>query len=494
MDTRHIAQQKIRQRRQWRWAVRVNVTLAVLLAAALVVLINGLSARFHWRMDISALRLYELSDQTLQLLQNIETPVGVIVFFERGDELFHDVENLLREYRYHLPGLRVEYVDPDRNLARAEELRQQYDADRPNVVIFHAGTRHTVVSAGDILEFDFSGVRHGLGPARARFRGEQAFSSAIHRITQASLPTVYFLAGHGERRIDNFDPYVGYSSLAQRIRATNVQVDTLIFGESPGIPEDADALIIAGPSRRLSQPEQDLIDNYLERSGRVMVMIDSLAVTGLESVLRRWDIQLGDDIVVDATRTLTGRELFVTEYGMHPITEGLRGVTTVFYRPRSVDALPREAIPSADQADKPHVTRLASSSASGWAERDPDQVPMRFDPGIDRPGPVPVAVAMERGPVPGIDVQIQSTRMVVIGDSGFVSNGALANSGEDFFMHALNWLLDRDQQMAIAPRHLDEVRLVLSRQQIRKLLWWTLAGLPGGALGIGVLVWWRRRK
>lgn len=484
----------IRRRRRWQAWVGVNALFAWGLALALVVLLNAISARVYGRWDWSAARLYALSDATIEMLDAMTDRVDVIVFFQRGDALFHDIDNLLREYQYRSPMLRVEYVDPDRNLARAEELARLHGIEGPNVVVFHHQERRRILSASDIMEYDFTGVRQGLGPARSRFRGEQVFSSAIHHVTQETQPTVYFLSGHGERRIDNFDPFVGYSSIARRLRQQNIELDSLVLGEASDIPEDADALVIAGPSRRISQPELDLIHDYLQRSGRVMILLDAQTRTGLASVLDRWGVALGDDIVIDPARTLTGREVFVTDYGLHPITTGIRGLTTIFYSPRSVAPLDdRRATPS-DQADKPFVTILASSSEASWADTNPDQVPLRFDPDVDRRGPIPIAVAVERGPVPGIDVQIRSARMVVFGDSAFASNAALTGGDEEFFLQAMNWLLDREQWLAIAPRDVDEIRLVMNRRQIQQLVGWVVGVVPGSVALLGVLVWMRRRQ
>jgi len=494
MDKQTTSRKTIRQRRRWKIAVGLNVTLTLVLAILLVGLVNGLSARYYLRTDISRTGLYTLSEKSRSLMAALTNRVDVIVFFQRGEELYHDVDNLLREYQYHSPLLHVEYVDPDRNVARAEELTHRHAVGSPNVVIVHAQGRTRILSASDIMQFDFSGVREGMAPARTVFMGEQALSSAIHGVTQARMPKVYFLAGHGERRIDNFDPFVGYSSIAKIMQRDNMDLEVLVLGETPRIPEDADALIIAGPNRRISQPELDLIHAYLEQSGRVMMLVDSMARTGLETVLARWNVLLGDDVVIDPTRTLTGRELFVTEYGLHPITDRIRGVTSVFYMPRSVEPMPRQVASSSDQADKPHVTVLAATSAAGWAERDPDKTPLRFDPEVDRPGPISIAVAVERGPVPGIDVQIRSTRMVVFGDSGFVSNGGLTGGDEDLFMSAFNWLLDRDELMAVAHKPVENIRLVLNRHQLRQLLWITVFGMPAVAGFFGWLVWLRRRR
>jgi ABC-type uncharacterized transport system involved in gliding motility auxiliary subunit len=197
--------------------------------------------------------------------------------------------------------------------------------------------------------------------------------------------------------------------------------------------------------------------------------------------------------VVDATRTLSGRELFITRYEPHPITSKLKNETSILYLPRSV-----EPAVSAEEAggapDKPRVMPLAASSEAGWAESDLTQNPMKFDAGVDRPGPVSVAVAAERGPVPGIDVQIRPTRVVVFGDSDFVSNAALTGGNTDFFMSALNWLLEREELMAIAPKPVEQIRLDLTDIQLRTLHWMVVVVLPFLVAMAGALVWLRRRS
>jgi ABC-type uncharacterized transport system involved in gliding motility auxiliary subunit len=84
--------------------------------------------------------------------------------------------------------------------------------------------------------------------------------------------------------------------------------------------------------------------------------------------------------------------------------------------------------------------------------------------------------------------------MVVFGDSDFVSNGALAGGNQDLFMSALNWLIDREVLMAIAPKPLEEVKLELTRRQLSRLFWINVVGLPFVAVLAGLLVWFWRRK
>ncbi|MCX6996860.1 MAG: GldG family protein [Kiritimatiellaeota bacterium] len=481
------------QSRGLKLAIGLNTGVALALALLLGGLLNYLGYRHYRRADLSRTQMYQLSDKTKSLLHSLTNAIDVVVFFQARQDIYEDVDNLLKEYQYASKLIRIQQVDPDRDLARTELLAKKYQVDQPNVVVFDHGGRVKHVTVDDIVEMDYSGMMSGQPARRVAFKGEQAFSSAIQNVTQARRPTVYFLAGHGERDPDSFDRRNGYSTLAKDIRGDNVEIRKLNLGEKQVVPADADLLVIAGPQKRLASAEVDRLRQFIGEKGRVLCLLDSITQPGLALLLKDWGVQVGDDVVVDPTRTQSGQELFLTEYEAHPVTDKLRGNVSILYLPRSVEAVGGAEASAESLPDKPRVTVLAKCTAGGWAETRTDQNPMRYDPGEDRKGPVGVAAAVEKGAAGGIDVQIKPVRLVVFGDSDFLSNGALAGGNADFFLSAMNWLLDRKELMAIAPKPVEELRLMLDRRQLRLLGWCVIAGLPGLVAAWGVLVWLRRR-
>ena len=146
-------------------------------------------------------------------------------------------------------------------------------------------------------------------------------------------------------------------------------------------------------------------------------------------------------------------------------------------------------------ADRPQVTPLAFSSDSSWGENQPEQTPPKYDEGIDLPGPLSMAVAVEKGATPGLlDMQIRPSRLIVFGDSGFVSNGGLTGGDTSLFMSSLNWLLSREELMAIAPKPVNDTRLKLTREDTRTLFWSAVGGIPALAALLGLILWMLRRK
>lgn len=501
------AKRSIWRHRGRQFATGLNVCISVSLAGLVLLMVNYLAYRYYLRWDLSWRGYYGLSDKTKGLLSSLDTDVDIIAFFQKHHKFFGDVKNLLKEYEYEAAkikslNLEIDFVDPDRDLARAKELARKYDVRTPNVIVFESASRRKYVEAKDIVDYerliDYERLLSGR-PAieeKVAFVGEQVFSSAIQNITQAAKPTVYFLEGHGEHDINDYSSQSGYSSLARIMRRDNMEVKSLLLAEYRCIPEDCSALVIAGPDRKLSRVEVDFLSKYLDRNGRVFLLIDPAVTTGLDSLLEDWGVKLEEDVVVDPHRTLTGRELFVTQYGEHPITRNLNRVTTVFYMPRSIEPVQVQGASPDTPADKPRVFTLASNTSGGWAEKDLHQRPAKFDAGVDRPGPVSVAVAVEKGPVSEIEVEIKPTRMVVVGDSSFVSNGGLrggVGGSLDFFMSAMNWLLEREALMAIAPKVPGKLRLDMNRDQMRTLFLIIVVAVPAAVAFIGLTVWLKRR-
>jgi len=468
--------------------LRANLLAVIALAIAIFGMINYLSIRHYARVHWSRSAFARMSAATGRLLDNVAADVRVVALLRPTHAAYRGTAALLQEYADRSPSVSVEFVDPDRDPARTEALVRQYDLAGAECVVFDVGGRHQAVPAADLVEYGYP-TDADENPARA-FRGEPLFGSALYALTQATRPGVCFLQGHGERSPDDFDRRTGYSRIAARLRNLNVDGERLDFGETKAVPNRCALMVVAGPTREFAPFEIALLRDYLDRKGRLLLLLDARAKTGLEPLLQDWGILLGDDVVLDDARTLGGRELHVSAYAPHAITAPLQDLASVFFLPRSVRIRPSEG-----GADKPAVVPLATSSATGWAEFDPDDPSAHFDPQVDVPGPVPVAVAGERGPVPGGHVQILPTRLVVVGDSDFASNGGLMGANADLFLNAANWLLDRGELLSARPAAaFEEFRLVMNARQLRQLFWIAAIALPGLVAGAGLAMAWRRRR
>ncbi len=492
----------VRRQRRRRVVTGLNVLVAVVLMGSAVVLLNALVARFPCRLQLPTASHHELSERTMGLLKGLQSPVNVTAFIASESALYDEVRALLQEYAYvaaQLEGvtLTLEFVDPRRDIARTRERAQKYDVEAEDVVVFACGGRNMYVEIKDLAQYQVELTEAGVTRNMIGFFGEQTFSSAILSVTQESTPVIYFVSGHGERDVDDFGRQGGYSSIARSIRHDNMEVRRLQFAESGGVPEDCAALVIAGPDKQFSEGELQFISDYLNnRHGRVMFLLDPSVDAGLSPLLDKWGVGLGAGVV--AGLTFSGHELVIAAYGRHPITQSFQNMTTMFYMPRPVfKALSAQNERNGlGEDDRARVTVIAATGEEGWIDKNLSQDPPRYDEGEDERGVASVAVAVEKGAL-AVDVELQPTRLVVVGDSYFVSNAAMSGGvggNVSFFLSSLNWLVERESLLAVAPRSPVKLRLDVSRAQWTKIFLLTVVAIPGVIGLLGLCVWLRRRR
>jgi hypothetical protein len=390
----------------------------------------------------------------------------------------------------------VESIDYFRDSA-AHPIKTEYSLaqleDR-NVVIFDANGKHRLVSGGVITTSEINPVASETGIEFERrtktFNGELLFTSALSSVLNPQPLKVSFLTGHGEH--DPGDTELeGYSKLSEVLRADGLELSMISLAGTNQVPADCDLLIIAGPRTRLPSEELEKIELYLGQGRRLMVLLNYFSVpdrTGLEPLLARWGVAVGNLLVTDPENTQNrGFDLLPKQFSIHPIVRPLSGSRLHLLLPRQVSALDRDAA----GADAANVNELVwTGSEARFIGSITNEIQLTDDP----PSSKPLMVAVEKGGIRG--VRSGSTRIVVCGDSLFLSNQLIdLEANRDFAHQAVNWLLARTEMLGgIGPRPVTEYRLSMTETQMMMVRWILLVGMPASVLVLGGLVWLRRRS
>jgi len=426
-------------------------------------LINFLAARHHRRLDLTAAGRYSLSPQTIQILAGLEEPVQVTAFFTEIHPRRREAEDLLREYAYRTDKLRYEFIDPEIKPA----LARQHQITRDGTLIFSSGGRRQEV--------------FGIG--------EQDFTSAILRVSREEQKTVYFLTGHGERKIDDFTQQ-GYAQAKSALERDNYRVATINLAITDTIPADLDVLVVASPQKPLLEEERNRLLHYLMGGGRALIMQDPTLDTGLNQVLEAWLVRFKDDVIIDPARSLLGDPAspVVDRYRFSQIAQGLP--MTFFPRARSV-----EQTGEVPQGVGMTLTPLIESSNRSWGETSLDNPQVRYDEGEDARGPLAIGMIVESpASLKGEKPASTKTRLVVLGDSDFASNafiGALGNG--DLFMNAVNWLAEEEELISIRPKPPERRMVSLTGERARLIFYFSVIAVPLVVLAVGAITWWSRR-
>ena len=316
---------------------------------------------------------------------------------------------------------------------------------------------------------------------------EQQLTNTLIKVLSGAQRTVYFLQGHGEHDTAA-SARDGYSTIYQALGTENYKTDTLALAQKPEVPANATVLVIAGPRTDLLQGEVDAIKQYLDRGGKLLVMLDppdkngQQPLTNLIALLKEWGIEAGNDIIVDTSgvgQLLGANEVtpVAVRYPTHPIVDRFRVITAY--------PLARSIKPVQGGTNGRTAQTFVESSPQSWGETNIDR-PLRAEAdrvrqGQGRPGPGVArrgrigrrteAAAAAAGPkpadakTPAADAPKPETRVAAIGDSDFASNGWLGVQGNrDLFLNTVSWLSQQENLISIRPRDPEDRRLTMSAQ------------------------------
>lgn len=475
---------------------RLNLLLQVVLFLTFIIGINYAATQFFWRVDLTQRHLFALSPETVGYLREVREPIEVIVTIPMESALEDErllaryVRGLLRQYQYTARSLdtpfTVEFVDIFKNVHRAAQLARDYQLETPNVVLFLSGDRRRIVLPSEILEFD--------DKRPTAFRGEQAFTSALIEVAATRRPVVYFTVGQAEMRLEDSSPARGLSVLGRELQARNFAVGNLDLSQVDAVPEDASLVIIKDPQGAMLPSSQEKLRRFLnDRSGRLMVFISPGRMHGMDDLFFEWGI-LADDMVIleQGADFLEGSgNYLVRNFGEHPITDVLirnqTFVVTGLSRPVRPD-------PGAPFDDRLRKNALMASSRHSWGELSYRMAGVpEFNAEVDLPGPVPVATVAERRASSQLGINVQGGRVLVVGSGDMLANRRIGNVGNfTFFFSSLNWMLDRDQMLAIPPRPIERYELTASQATIQRIaISFLSVPLLFGLLG-ALLIWLRR--
>ncbi len=474
-----------------------NVGLTVLLVIGIAVIANVIVVqRFDTSADWTSDRIYTLSDQTKNILHGLDREVRVLAFFSLSpdnNQMARERQRatyLLEMYQRETDKLSVEFVDPYSGAMQSQEYEIEFD-----------GT--TVFESGSVRE-------------RIRTVGEQEFTSAILKVIRDELVKIYFLTGHEEQAIDDFDQNRGYSQTKEELEKQNYRVETLSLATQPEVPADCAALVIPGPKAPLMAHEVNAISKYLDKNGKLFLMLDPSLNSpedpnqGLVDLMNRWGVTIGNDLVFDRIRPaffLVGGSRpeapTPVDFEFHQITQHVSRQVTF--------QLARSVTPKMDAETNLNVKSLVKTTdeiGGSWGEtkRQADgtfETDLSYTAGEDTPPPVSLAVAIQReggepntGDAPSADTsEAIGTRIVVVGDSDFADNFFFyGTGGGDFFLNAVNWLTLEEDLIAIRPVDPSErsLRLMTPREKAFVQLA-SIFLIPLIIFLIGVGVWWRRR-
>jgi len=285
------------------------------------------------------------------------------------------------------------------------------------------------------------------------------------------------------------------------IENENIKVEELNLFDVPAIPAEMKTIVILGPQYDFSDREMKLLRDFWEKEGRILLLLDPTAKTPkLLGFLSELGVKVNDDRLMANIKTgiqevARVRDVIGRFLGDSPITKRLAEVRAPFFGATSSLTL---AAAEEMRASNIKLQPLGQAEKGYWGELDynsDDENLLQFTQGRDHDAPLSFAVSIEKGGSGDDRVQTNSSRMVVVTNSTFAQDNALTQDqqGLDFVSGSVNWLMNREQLIGIAPKVPKTLTLNLDDNTMRTLRWLILVLMPLIPALIGVTVWWQRR-
>ena len=451
----------------------IALAIAVVAAANLVI---GEMPSSWTAIDLTSEKLYSLTDQTKEFVNNMQEDVTIYVI-ENEDNQDTTLGQTLQRYDDLSDHITVEYVDPTVN----PRFHTQYTDSTISInsLIVVSDKRNRVIDYSDIYEssFDYSTYTS----TTTGYDGEGQITSALDYVLSDDLPKVYLTEGHGEYSLS--------SSFTDALTKENVEYETINLMDYDTVPEDTACLIINGPQSDLSADDADKVTSYLESGGKVILIT---GYTGSEmpnrdALLEYMGMSIADGLVVEQDQNYYYRSPYylLPDVSADTYTSGIYGNYYIFAPYSQVILIADE------EAEGMTYTTFLSTSESAYSKVDITNMENFEKSEGDIDGPFGVGVeavkALEEG---------EATMVVYSCDQLFTDDANVMVSGANqmMFVNTVGGFVDHEVSVSIPVKSYQVSYLTVNQSDAVLIGLVTTIVLPVGCLAAGFVIWFRRRK
>lgn len=465
-------EQPDRNRTAFRGGTYALSITAVVLAILVVlnVLVSALPSSLT-KLDISATKLYSITSNTKVVVNALEEDVTIYWIVQSGEE--DDViENLLSKYESLSDHIKVVKKNPDVYPTFAEQYTNE--TVQNNSLVVECGDRSRFIGYDDIYiqEADIYSYTYSTS-----FDGEGAITSAIDYVVTDDLPQLYVLEGHGEQELPQ--------NFKEQIEKENIETNTLSLLTVDEVPEDADAILIYEPSSDLSEEEVDMLYEYAEDGGKLMVIAgptEDGILENLYGLLENYDVETCEGIVVEGNRDNYTMQPYVLlpEMSSHEITDSL--IEENYYPNMPIS----QGMIINDESGA--VTPLLTTSNESFSKAAGYDLTTYEKEEGDVDGPFAVALSIDCS---------NEGQIVWFSSAAFLDdmyNALSSGSNSDLAMNALSSLIGESEAMAIRSKSLNYNYLSITDSTASLLKTLMIGVFPLTYLGVGVFVILKRRR
>tara|TARA_R110002072_G_scaffold534_6_gene3920 strand:+ start:97332 stop:98858 length:1527 start_codon:yes stop_codon:yes gene_type:complete len=423
--------------------------------------INFLSYKNPFFIDTTARGHNSLSSQTVGVLKEMKEDLSIQVFARK--EMFGKIRGYLEQYRMIKTNINVEYVD----ITLRPDMVKKFSIVKDPTLIFKLGEKSLRV-----LEIS-----------------ELEIVNTLVNLERKERPIIGYVHDHGTLDLAMKEKEGG-SFLRKIIQDSSYEIQEFKLKQTTKIPKEYKSVVILGPKGAFFKEELKVLDRYLANGGTLLVAIDpdfqNDNISDFRNWLKEYGIEAHNNMVMDRLKYVTGSNgsvPIVHQFNAkHPITEKLKDA--IFFPLTSSISSYGES----DFAKNFEPLGLSQSYPAAWADFGLDEFingNVVFNEDKDIKGPVTYFGA----------TQVNDTKIVVFGNSSFVSNNyAKFTKNFSLLANCLKWLSGEKNLISFNNPVVKDEPVFLSRHEVGIMFYFSVLFAPLILFGAAFFVYRRRQK
>ena len=452
----------------------------IAIVVGIIVVVNVIMSELptSWTtVDMTAEKLYSLTDQSIEYVKNMEEDVTIYVLTSE-DSYDVTVGQTLMRYDDLSDHITVKYVDPAVNPGFYKKYTE--DDISVNSLIVESAKRYKVVNYNDLYESSIDYTDYTT--STTGYDGEGQITSALDYVLKDTVTTLYMLEGHGELGLD--------SGFRDVLAKQNVEYQTINLLNYEELPEDASGLYIHAPATDLNEVDTEKVISYLENGGNVIISLTYMGgeMPNLEKILAYMGLSVIQGMVVEQDQNFFYQNPFylLPEVVSSAYTVNVAGAYYLFApysRPIQIDG---------EGEDGMTYFTLMKSSGKSFAKMNMtdsnDLVQAEEDPN----GPFALGVVAKKATATG------TSTLTVVGSEDFFTESAssmVSGANQLIFTNVVSSFGGQESSSVAVPVKTYEIAyLLIPYSEVVVLGLLTAVVLPVGSLVAGFMIWFKRRK
>ena len=515
-----------------------NTWSMTLIIIGVILLINLFAQNVFLRFDLTENQRYSISDVTEELLEDIDDPITVKVFFSENFprqliSVKQYVLDMLNEYRaYAGTGLEYEFISisgedqeleqeamgygiqpVQANITESDEIKVQ--RIYLGIVFLYGDQKEVIPFAQNIeqLEYDMTG--------------------AIKKLSQGQLPKIAWLTGHGQPTLSDEGVARSMSEIQK-----NYELSEFDLTSEELIPHDVQVAIISGARDDFSHQELYKLDQFILRGGRLALFLNTKHIdmdnqfmpvqenrTNLFNFLRHFGVDYGSELLLDQTcyqvqamQNLGFLQIPVAvDYPYAPRITAVNPESPIVNRLNELGFFFVNALESTVDSSRASFTGLLSTSEmTGYATPDPRTQMINISAAqqipdfMYREGSKTIAGVLEgefrsfygesrpdtvRYPETHLALSVDQTSMVAVGNATFTDQSFMVQTSLTFMLNAVDWLYDKNGLISIRSKIINPSQLEeMTAAKRQTLKWVNILLAPVLIVIFGIMRWLLRKK